>query len=65
MRLEVSCSIYWENFVYDFVLLHLCYMYFHTLHYHVTVSHHKHMNISIFNFGCIHFEIMMMITMFF
>ena len=33
--------------MYDFVLLQLCYMYFYTLHYHVTVSHHKHINISI------------------
>ena len=39
MRYEVNCSIYWQNFVYDSVMLHLCYTYFNIVNYDVTISH--------------------------
>ena len=48
--------------MHDFVLLCLYYIYFNILNYDVTVSHKKHMNISIINFGCIHFEIILKIS---
>ena len=43
---EVSCSIYWYNFVYDFVMLHACYIYVNILNYNVTISHHTYAYIN-------------------
>ena len=40
MTYEVNSSIYWHNFVYDFVMLCVCYIYFNILNYDVTISHH-------------------------
>ena len=40
MKYEVNCSIYWYNFVYDFVVLHVCYIYCDILNDDVTISHH-------------------------
>ena len=37
---EVNCSIYWHNFVYDFLMLHVCYIYVDILNYDVIISHH-------------------------
>ena len=39
MRYEVNCSIYWQSFVYDFLVLHLCCTYFNIVNYDVTISH--------------------------
>ena len=36
MRCEVNCHIYWQSFVYDFLMLHLCYTYFNIVNYDVT-----------------------------
>ena len=36
MKYEVNCSIYWQSFVYDFLMLHLCYTYFNIVKYDVT-----------------------------
>ena len=46
MTYEVNCSIYWQNFVYDFVMLHVCYIYFDILNYDVTISHHTYSYIN-------------------
>ena len=42
MRYGVNCSIYWHNFVYDFLILHVCYIYVDILNYDVTISHHTY-----------------------
>ena len=62
MTYEVNCSICWHNFVYDFLMLHVCYIYCDILNYDATISHHTHMHISIVNFCCIHFEIILNIS---
>ena len=36
MRYEVNCSMYCQSFVYDFLMLHLCYTYFNIVNYGVT-----------------------------
>ena len=36
MRYEVNWSIYWQSFVYDFLMLQLCYTYFNIVNYDVT-----------------------------
>ena len=43
---EVNCCIYWHNFVYDFVMLHVCYIYVDILNYDVTISHHTYKYIN-------------------
>ena len=46
MTYEENCSIYWHNFVYDFVMLHVCYIYFNILNYDVTISQHTYSYIN-------------------
>ena len=48
--------------VYDFVMLHLCYIYFDILNDDVTVLHKKDIQISIVNFSCIHCNIIFNIS---
>ena len=43
---EVNCSIYWYDFLYDFVMLHVCYIYCDILNYDVTISHHTYSYIN-------------------
>ena len=43
---EVNCSIYWYNFMYDFVMLHLRYIYVVIWNYDVTISHHTYAYIN-------------------
>ena len=43
---EVNCSIYCHNFVYDFVMLHVYYIYCDILNYDVTISHHTYAYIN-------------------
>ena len=54
--------ICWQYIVYDFVMLHLCYIYFDILNDDVTVLYKKHIQISIVNFSCIHCNIMFNIS---
>ena len=46
MTNEVNCSIYWYNFVYDVVMLYVCYIYVDILNYDVTISHHTYAYIN-------------------
>ena len=43
-------------------MLHVCYIYVDILNYDVTLSHHIYAYISIVNFCCIHFEIILNIS---
>ena len=56
MTYEVNCSIYWYDFLYDFVMLHVCYIYCDILNYDVIILHHTYSYIN-YQFWCIHFEI--------
>ena len=46
MTYEVNCSIYWYDFPYDFVMLHVYYIYVDILNYDVTISHHTYSYIN-------------------
>ena len=46
MTYEVNCSIYWYDFLYDFVMLHVCYIYCDILNYDVIMSHHTYSYIN-------------------
>ena len=49
------------TFLYDFVMLHVCYIYCDILNYHVIMSHniYIYIHISIINFQCIQFEMIL------
>ena len=38
MTCQVNCDMYWQSFVYDFLMLHLCYTYVHILNYDITFA---------------------------
>ena len=59
MTYEVNCSISWYHFLYDFMMLHVCYIYCDILNYHVIMSHNIYIHISIINFQCIQFEMIL------
>ena len=46
MTYEVNCSIYWYDFLYDFVMIHVCYIYCDILNYDVIMSHDTYSYIS-------------------
>ena len=46
MTYKVNCSIYWYDFLYGFVMLHICYIYCDILNYDVIMSHHTYCYIN-------------------
>ena len=38
MTYQVNCDMYWQSFVYNFLMLHLCYTYVHILNYDITFA---------------------------
>ena len=45
-RYEVNCSIYWQSFVYNVLMLDLCYTYFNIVNYDVTITNQTYSYIN-------------------
>ena len=56
MTYEVNFSIYWYDFLYDFLMLHVCDIYCDILNYDVIMSHYTY---SYINFQSIQFEMIL------